>query len=85
MALDIELIQFFVKRISNSNSQTFGSEVAHLFEHLEKEVKNNPIYAEFESSRIRWKEWEEESDWIFRTILTPVPGILTPLKMGLVL
>ena len=23
--------------------------------------------------------------WIFRTILTPVPGILTPLKMGLVL
>lgn len=23
--------------------------------------------------------------WIFRTILTPVPGILTPLKVGLVL
>ena len=62
MALDIELIQFFIKRITNSNSQTFGSEVAHLFEHLEKEVKDNPIYTVYESSRIRWKEWEEESD-----------------------
>ena len=28
---------------------------------------------------------EGEVKWIFRTILTPVPGILTPLKMGLVL
>lgn len=62
MALNIELIQFFIKRISNSNSQTFGSEVAHLFEHLEKEVKDNPIYDLYESSRSKWKEWEEQTD-----------------------
>ncbi|MBS9525667.1 nucleotide-binding protein [Litoribacter alkaliphilus] len=62
MAINIELIQFFIKRISNSNSQTFGSEVAHLFEHLEKEVKDNPIYKIYESSRIRWREWEDERD-----------------------
>jgi predicted nucleotide-binding protein len=62
MALNIELIQFFIKRITNSNSQTFGSEVAHLFEHLEKEVKDNPVYLFYESSRERWKEWEEETD-----------------------
>ncbi|MBI0397976.1 TIR domain-containing protein [Cyclobacterium marinum] len=62
MALDNELIQFFIKRISNSNAQIFGSEVAHLFEHLEKEIKDNPIYAVYESSRTRWKEWEENAD-----------------------
>lgn len=60
MAIDIELIQFFIKRISSSNSQTFGSEVAHLFEHLEKEIKDNPIYEIYESSRSRWIDWEEE-------------------------
>lgn len=62
MALKLDLIQFFIKRITNSNAQTFGSEVAHLFEHLEKEVKDNPIYSLYESSRPRWKEWEEERD-----------------------
>ncbi|PZX52492.1 hypothetical protein [Algoriphagus chordae] len=30
-------------------------------------------------------ELEHARIWIFRTILTPVPVILTPLKMGLVL
>jgi predicted nucleotide-binding protein len=62
MALKLDLIQFFIKRITNSNSQTFGSEVAHLFEHLEKEVKDNPIYDHYESSRSKWKEWEEQTD-----------------------
>lgn len=62
MALNIELIQFFIKRITNSNSQTFGSEVAHLFEHLEKEVKDNPVYDLYESSRSKWKEWEDQTD-----------------------
>jgi predicted nucleotide-binding protein len=62
MALKLDLIQFFIKRITNSNAQTFGSEVAHLFEHLEKEVKDNPIYNLYESSRSKWKEWEEQTD-----------------------
>lgn len=62
MALKPDLIQFFISRISNSNIQTFGSEVTHLFEHLEKEVKDNPVYDLYESSRVRWKDWEDQRD-----------------------
>jgi predicted nucleotide-binding protein len=61
MALNLDLVQFFLKRINSSNAQTFGSEVAHLFEHLDKEVKDNPIYDIYESSRSKWKEWEEQT------------------------
>ena len=61
MALKPDLIQFFITRISNSNLQTFGSEVAQLFEHLDKEIKDNPVYNLYESSRVKWKEWEEQT------------------------
>lgn len=61
MALNFKLVQFFLDRISNSNIQTFGSEVAHLFEHLNKEVKDNPIYNHYEASRSKWENWAEGS------------------------
>lgn len=56
MALKPELISFFLGNIQNSNMQTFGSEVAQLFEHIESEVKDNPVYDKYEGSTERWKE-----------------------------
>jgi predicted nucleotide-binding protein len=62
MALNPDLVNFFLSRISNSTKQTFGSEVSHLFEHLRNEVKDNPVYDQYELNRPRWKNWEEQTD-----------------------
>lgn len=40
--------------------QTFGSEVAHLFEHIDKEVKDNPVYQQYESEANKWRDWPQE-------------------------
>lgn len=62
MALNPDLVNFFLSRISNSTKQIFGSEVSHLFEHLRNEVKDNPVYDQYELNRPRWKDWEEQTD-----------------------
>ncbi len=43
--------------------QTFGSQVAHLFEHLDNEVKDNPIYDKYEKERINWKDTTLDYHW----------------------
>lgn len=62
MAIKPDLINFFLENISNSKKQTFGSEVAHLFEHLENEVKDNPIYDKYEKEIGNWNDWESQTD-----------------------
>ncbi|GET31403.1 hypothetical protein PbJCM13498_02660 [Prolixibacter bellariivorans] len=49
--------------------QTFGSEVAHLFEHLDNEIKDNPIYNFYQQEREKWKNWpgENTSHWSLPT------------------
>lgn len=37
--------------------QTFGSQVSHLFEHLDNEIKDNQIFEKYQTERILWKEW----------------------------
>lgn len=60
MALNPDLLSFFFRKISVSNMHTFGSEVAHLFEHLESEIKVNQVYASYEDDRVKWNEWPHE-------------------------
>jgi len=67
MALNPEKINFFLRRISNASMQTFGSEVKHLFDHLDNEVKDNPVYQRYEESREKWSEWPGETqinNWV---------------------
>ena len=58
MALNPDLISFFLRNIQQSNRNAFGSEVAHLFEHLSSEIKDNPIYQIYEERCALWKKWE---------------------------
>jgi hypothetical protein len=69
MALKPDLISFFLRNIQGSNMTIFGPEVAHLFEHLDNEIKDNPVYDKFIKEREKWKEWpgEKHSHWTLPT------------------
>lgn len=64
MALKPELINFFLRNIQNSTMQTFGSEVAHLFEHLKAEIKHNQVHEQYEKRCDDWRNWLGQSHWI---------------------
>lgn len=62
MALNPELVNFFLRNIQGSNMKTFGSEVAHLFEHLDNEIKDNQIFNKYENEREEWKDWPDDDN-----------------------
>lgn len=66
MALKPDLIRFFLQNIQGSNMRTFGSEVAHLFEHLDKEIKDNQVFDKYESERKKWENWPNQDGGSFR-------------------
>jgi predicted nucleotide-binding protein len=64
MALKPDLIAFFLRNIQGANMHTRGGEVAHLFEHLEKEIKDNLIYKKYQDDRNKWADWPiENTEW----------------------
>lgn len=68
MALKPELISFFLRNIRNANMQTFGSEVAHLFEHLDNEIKENQIFEKYQNEREKWLGWPKgRTSWSLPT------------------
>jgi len=69
MALKPELISFFLRNIQGSNMTIFGPEVAHLFEHLDSEIKDNPVYEKYLKEREKWKDWPTQvrSHWTLPT------------------
>ncbi len=60
MALKPELIRFFLGNIQKADLKSFGSEVAHLFEHLNSEIKENQVFDKYENEREKWKEWPDD-------------------------
>jgi predicted nucleotide-binding protein len=63
MALKPELVSFFLRNIQRANMETFGSEVAHLFEHLDNEIKINPVFEKYQSEREKWQKWPGEDSF----------------------
>lgn len=61
MALNPTLIQFFINQIQSANSSTISAIVSQLFEHLNKEVKDNPIFAKYEKEIKKWEGWPDDS------------------------
>lgn len=57
MALNPKLIQFFVDRLQQASSNTITGVAGQLFEHLSQEVKDNPIYDQYEQARQTWTDW----------------------------
>ena len=63
MALNPELITFFLRNIQRANMETFGSEVAHLFEHLDNEIKTNPVFEKYQLERKKWEKWPGDDSY----------------------
>lgn len=65
MALKPDLIRFFLGNIQRAELNSFGSQVSHLFEHLDNEIKDNQIFDKYEKDREKWKDWLDNSsgDW----------------------
>lgn len=67
MALNPDLISFFLRNIQSSDMTTFGPQVAHLFEHLDNEVKDNPVYEKYIKDIEKWKDWDGDKHWTMPT------------------
>jgi len=67
MALNPDKITFFLQQIQNAEYQTFRSIVVQLFGYLVDEIKDNPIYDNFEKRVDKWQNWphEEESSFSY--------------------
>lgn len=69
MALKPDLIEFFLRNIQSASVDTFGSEVAQLFGHLDSEIKDNPVFNKYEEARINWEDQSTKQyrSWKFPT------------------
>lgn len=64
MALSPETVKFLLDQIHNSTSNTFKATTNQLFEYLDGEVKDNPIYDKYNAERNKWGKWlEQESSF----------------------
>lgn len=77
MALKPDLISFFLRNIQGANMQTFGGEVAHLFEHLDNEIKDNQVYNKYLNDRIKWSTWPEDNKrWGIPTVFEEAKSLV---------
>ena len=60
MALQPERVEFFLQQMEDSAPNTFRGNTAQLFEHLDTEIKDNPVFAHYESSKAKWLQWLED-------------------------
>jgi len=57
MALNPELIQFFINQVQSASTNTLQGTITQLFEHLENEVKDNPKYDQYKNELSQWADW----------------------------
>lgn len=85
MALNPELLSFLLRNIGSANMNTFGGEVAHLFEHLDSEIKDNPVFNKYEEERARWTNWQDETSfgqWSLPSKLEDAKSLIYSLYRG---
>jgi predicted nucleotide-binding protein len=82
MALKPDLIAFFLRNIQGANMQTFGGEVAHLFEHLGNEIKDNQVYNRYINDRTKWLSWPGDNRrWGIPTVFEEAKSLIFHLYM----
>lgn len=57
MALSTQKLKLLYQKIISADHQTFASVCSQLFNYLQSEVKDNPIYEKYENDRDLWKNW----------------------------
>ena len=65
MALNPEKIKLLFSKINDADSKSFSSVSSQLFNYLESEVKDNPIYEKYESDRTKWVTWPSAGEQQF--------------------
>lgn len=61
MSLDIDEMKFYIERIRESDQSTFSGAVTQLFNYLEANASENPVYLEYEAERENWAHWSRPS------------------------
>lgn len=80
MALNPDLVQFFINQIQNAGVNTFKGAITQLFEHLENEIKDNPIFDKYQSHVDLWKAWPGDDDNSFGGNDWELPGEFEKVK-----
>jgi len=62
MALNPEKVIFLLRQIQNSEHNAFKGIVTQLFSYLKTEVKDNPIFDNYEQECVKWSNWPEEDN-----------------------
>jgi len=60
MAINPDNISFLIQQLQNSHINNFASYVAQVFNYLQNEIKDNPVFDKYESETVRWKKWLEQ-------------------------
>jgi predicted nucleotide-binding protein len=60
MALQPERVEFFLQQMEASAPNTFRGNTAQLFEHLDGQIKDNPVFVQYEAAKQKWLSWLEE-------------------------
>lgn len=77
MAIKPDLIGFFLRNIQGANMQTFGGEVAYLFEHLDNEIKDNQVYKKYINDRAKWSGWPGDNRrWGIPTVFEEAKSLI---------
>lgn len=66
MALNPDKIKLLYQKISTSSYNTMSSISMQLFNYLDEEIKDNPVYEEYEKEREEWTTWVNDiryQDW----------------------
>lgn len=84
MALNPDLIDFFLRSIQSAIRETFRSEVVHLFEHLDGEIKDNPVFDRYQKDRDKWKNWPDDvNEWHLPTQFEESKSLVYHLYRGI--
>jgi len=62
MALNPIKLKLLYQKINDSDSKSFSSVCSQLFNYLDQEVKDNPVYENYEKDREKWKNWPSEGE-----------------------
>jgi predicted nucleotide-binding protein len=61
MAINADLIKFFITRVRDSDGQSFGPETTQLFDHLNSEIKENTFFEKYNSEYTKWANWYSQA------------------------
>lgn len=64
MALNPDKITLLFNKISRASFSTLSSISMQLFNYLEEEIKDNPVYDKYEKDRKKWSSWIEDVQYL---------------------